>query len=78
MDKLRGERCELIAPPRGVASREVYVLALMPTQLTQPFPDCGHAAGAEFWREETQQPKPGNLPRLLRLGDERRGDDTGH
>jgi hypothetical protein len=53
----------------------MYVLAFVPTQLAQPFADSGNAARAEFWREETEQPKPGDLPRLLALGDERRGEE---
>jgi hypothetical protein len=60
--EFRRERRELIALPRRVAVREMYVLAFAPTQLAQPFADSGNAARAEFWREETEQPKPGDLP----------------
>jgi hypothetical protein len=63
----------LIALPRRVAKLEVYVLAFVPAQIAQPLAYGGNAAAAEFWREETEQPKPGDLPRLLGLGSERRG-----
>ena len=43
--------------------------------IAQPVADGSYAAAAEFWREETEQPKPGDLPRLLALGDERRGEE---
>jgi len=46
----------------------------VPAQIVQPLAD-GNAAAAEFWREETEQPEPGDLPRLLGLTGERRSEE---
>jgi len=35
---------------------EVHVLAFVPAQIARPLADGCHAAAAEFWREETEQP----------------------
>jgi hypothetical protein len=32
--------------------------------IAQPVADGSYAAAAEFWREETEQPKPSDLPTL--------------
>jgi hypothetical protein len=79
LDELRRERSELIALPRRVAMLEVHILTFVPAQIAQPLAHGSNAAAAEFWREETERPQPGHLPRLLRAGGERRGEDAyGH
>jgi hypothetical protein len=58
--------------PESVAILEVRVLAFVPAQIVQPFTDARNAAAPEFWREETEKPKPGHPCGLLSLGGHRR------
>jgi hypothetical protein len=51
---------------------ELDVLALAPAQLVQTLADGGDAAGAKFWREETENPDSCDLPCRLGLSGERR------
>ncbi len=54
---------------------ELNVLAFLPAQIAQPLADGGYATAAKFWREETEQPEPGELPRRLGLADEGRSEE---
>ena len=75
LDELRCERFRLIALPRGVARLELNVPAFLPAQIAQTLADGGNAIAAKFWREETEQSEPGELPRRLGLGGEGRSEE---
>src|SRR5262249_7589680 len=78
-DEISCESCELIGVPLGEPDLQDHVPALDPPDLAEPLPKGLQIEPLIGGRSVVQVPDLANLPRLLRLSGERRGEEAaGH
>ena len=75
-DEISCESCELIGVPLGEPDLQDNVLALDSPELAEPLPECIQIEPLIGGRSVVQVPDLANLPRALRLGGERRGEEA--